>query len=103
MNPYTNRFEKLTPKEHAERERRKANLKQMIAEVHGNAGLLRPDGSPVPAHWSTFKVGEHVEIKGYTFKIAYIGETSILFEPVGPVVLGEAGGVESPRQGRERA
>jgi hypothetical protein len=52
-------------------------------------GLLRPDGSAVPAHWAVFTVGEHVVIKDYTFKVAYIGETAILFEPVGPVIIGQ--------------
>ena len=63
MNPDTNKFEKL---------------------VHGS---VRPDGSPVPEHWSIFTVGEEVTIKDYTFKVAYIGESAILFEPVGPRVL----------------
>lgn len=49
--------------------------------------LVRPDGSKVPKHWSTFRVGELVTIKDYTFKVAYIGEANILFEPVGPVDL----------------
>lgn len=49
--------------------------------------LVRPNGTPVPSHWSIFMVGENYVINGYTFKCKYIGETSILFEPVGPVVL----------------
>ena len=52
--------------------------------------LLRPDGSEVPKHWSTFKLDEHVVVKGYTFRVAYIGESNILLEPVGPVVVGDA-------------
>jgi hypothetical protein len=52
--------------------------------------LLRPNGDPVPKHWSTFTLGELVVIKDYTFKVAYIGETAITFEPVGPTLLGEA-------------
>ena len=46
--------------------------------------LVLPNGSPVPKAWTTFTMGELVEIKGYTFRVAYIGETSVLFEPVKP-------------------
>jgi hypothetical protein len=58
-------------------------------EVKLPVGLVRPNGQPVPKHWSVFRVGEEVVIKDYTFKVAYIGESNILFEPVGPVVIGE--------------
>ena len=51
--------------------------------------LLRPDGSEVPEHWSVFQVGERVVIKNYTFKVAYIGEGTLLLEPAGPVLVGE--------------
>jgi len=44
--------------------------------------LVRPDGSPVPKSWTVFSIDELVEIKGYTFKVAHIGESHILFEPV---------------------
>jgi hypothetical protein len=30
-------------------------------------------------------LGEEVWIKGYPFKVVYIGETSLLFEPAGPL------------------
>lgn len=63
MNPQTNKFEQLIPD---------AALNQ----------LLRPNGTPVPQHWVAFSVGELVTIKDYTFKVCYIGETAILFEPV---------------------
>jgi hypothetical protein len=48
--------------------------------------LLRPNGEPVPSHWVQFAIDELVEIKGYTFRVKYIGESAILFEPVGPIV-----------------
>lgn len=48
--------------------------------------LVRPDGSPVPKHWATFRVDELVVIKDYTFRVAYIGESNILFEPVSAAV-----------------
>lgn len=52
-------------------------------------GFVRADGTPVPAHWSVFKVGEEVTMKGYRFKVGYLGESAILLEPVGPVLVGE--------------
>lgn len=64
MNPETNRFEPL------------------LMSVEGS--LLRPDGTPVPPHWAVFSIDERVIIKNHIFKVAYIGETSILFEPVSP-------------------
>ena len=75
MNPETNRFEEL---------------KQDLAEklIQREPRLLRPDGSPVPEHWSIFTVDEHVNVKNYTFKVAYIGEQTLLLEPVGPILVG---------------
>jgi len=49
--------------------------------------LLRPNGEPVPPHWCVLTVGETIVIKNYTFKICYIGETSILLEPMGIVEI----------------
>jgi hypothetical protein len=69
MNPKTNRFEELT------------EVEKKISTKIGE--LFRPNGELVPKHWTQFRVGEHVVIKDYTFKVAYIGETVILFEPVG--------------------
>ena len=66
MNPETNKFEQLS---------------------EGLSGLLRPNGKPVPQHWTQFQMGELVVIKNYTFKVAYIGESALLFEPVGPLIL----------------
>ena len=77
MNPDTNKFEMLSK----EKEEKEERMKKLF-------GLLRPNGEPVPKHWVTFKFGEKVVIKDYTFKVAYIGETAILFEPVGPTVIG---------------
>lgn len=69
MNPESNKFEALK------------------ADEFG--ALLRPDGRPVPKHWATFQLGEEVVIKGYTFRVAYIGEAALLFEPVAIAVVGE--------------
>jgi hypothetical protein len=54
--------------------------------------LVRGDGSPVPSHWPVFKQGEHVVIKDYTFRVAYLGESVMLLEPVGVAVIGREGG-----------
>lgn len=87
MNPETNRFEELTMRNcQNEAEitygmQNLSRLQQKISEYQSD--LVRPDGSPVPAHWPVFVVGEMVVIKDYTFKVAYIGETAIMFEPVG--------------------
>lgn len=77
MNPETNRFEPLL------------ELKEEKSLQIQFSSLVRPDGSPVPDNWITFKVGELVEIKGYTFVVKYIGETSILFEPYSKLLLSE--------------
>jgi len=100
MNPDTNRFEPLTEEPRELRQDKETTRRQMQelqrrlktadADLLQAAGqLIRPDGSPVPKTWSVFQQGETVVIKNYTFRVAYIGETSILFEPVGPVVLDE--------------
>ena len=85
MNPETNRFETLTTEEI------KRELKELIEEKLDDGPLetrlVRPDGTPVPKHWTVFAVDELVVIKNYTFEVKYIGETAILFEPVGPMVV----------------
>lgn len=89
MNPETNKFEEVFEKGTSEESvGRVEHISKIIQRVQSQ--LVRADGSPVPAHWSTFKVGELVEIKGYTFKVCYIGETSILFEPAGATVVMES-------------
>lgn len=80
MNSETNRFEPLLDAKHADRLRKQFEEK---------TALLRPDGSDVPKHWPVFRVGEEISLKGYSFKVAYIGETSILFEPVGIPLIGK--------------
>lgn len=75
MNPETNKFEKLAEKLEWEKDLEKR--------------LVRPNGEPVPKHWSVFAVSETVVIKNYTFRVAYIGESNILFEPVGQILVGE--------------
>jgi hypothetical protein len=79
MNPETNMFEELHLEglKDAERDQREVQFKKQLEQVQQQieGGLLRPDGSPVPKHWSVFQVGEAVVIKDYTFRVAYIGES----------------------------
>lgn len=85
MNPDTNRFEELC---RDAGESSKDTLMDALAnrEPLLPGQLVRANGSPVPDHWSTFTVGDEIPIRGYVFRVAYIGETSILFEPVGTAV-----------------
>ena len=83
MNPETNRFEPLTE---ATEEQRKL-LEKMTASFVEPRTLLRPNGEPVPKHWITLSPGKLVEVEGYTFKVAHIGEQYVVLEPHGPVVL----------------
>ena len=69
MNPETNKFEMLHP------------------DLFGK--ILRPNGEPVPQHWTQFRDGEQVEVKGYIFEVKCIGETYMVLEPVGPIVIGK--------------
>ena len=87
MNPDTNKFEELT-----EYTKKELEIRRKIDELQGKAcGVLyRPNGQEVPKHWSIFSVGENYVINNYTFRCAYIGETSILFEPVGELIVNES-------------
>jgi len=83
MNPEKNEFETLTELEitcNRELQDRENQLADLI-----KSKLVRPNGEPVPEHWSVFTVDELYEINGYTFRCKYIGKTSILFEPVSPI------------------
>jgi len=97
MNPETNRFECLRPAGQDEdgdlahvttTDPYPVSVGVLHQIVQQQTSLLRPNGEPVPQHWTQFRVGEVVAIKNYSFRVAYIGETAILFEPLGPVVLG---------------
>jgi len=85
MNPNTNRFEQLNEDPGPSIEHLKQQLKNLSPSDKG--ALLRPDGSPVPAHWSIYSIGELVMVKNYTFRVAYIGEQTLLLEPVAPVLV----------------
>lgn len=86
MNPNTNRLEPLTEEQREQADKLKKAL--AYADQTRTDRLLRHDGTPVPEHWSIFKVGDHVVVNNYTFEVAHIGESHLLLEPVGPVVIG---------------
>ena len=88
MNPDTNKFEALKEVCSIDTPQRSHFVDELVADWAAGK-LLRHDGSEVPKHWAIFKVGELVVIKDYTFKVAYIGETAILFEPVEPQIVGD--------------
>lgn len=85
LNPDTNKFEPLTEgKPTIDKIERAIKAGEMSVLPSTGLMLLRPNGLPVPKSWTIFKVGELVVIKDYTFRVAYIGESNILFEPVRP-------------------
>lgn len=87
MNPETNKFEQLIDQFQEPENTTTSELLNHIEQQQ--LSLLRLNGEPVPQHWTQFKIGEIVTIKNYSFRVAYIGETAILFEPVGPIVVGK--------------
>lgn len=90
MNPDTNKFERL---QEILEDDPQGTMAVVKAELENRtAQLLRANGEPVPKHWSIFRVGEHVVLKDYTFKIAYMNDGTLILEPVAPVIVGESGG-----------
>jgi hypothetical protein len=88
MNPETNKFEFLRDQNEDPGPADTATLGLLRKMAQQQTALLRPNGEPVPQHWTQFQVGEYVVVKNYTFKVAYIGETAILLEPAGIPDLG---------------
>jgi hypothetical protein len=86
MNPDSNKFEEL--REATSEEVALAKRLERYRDIE-SLGLVRPDGTPVPKHWSVFMLGERVVVKDYTFKVGYIGESVLLLEPLGPVLVGQ--------------
>lgn len=91
LNPDTGRFENLTEPEFGQSDRMEVlanEIEGRFDEVERIAaspnGLVRPDGSPVPNDWPIFSMEELIVIKGASFRVAYIGDTAILFEPCKP-------------------
>lgn len=93
MNPYTHQLEQLVSPEAASTlaDLRKAHDRMFAAAT--TAGLVRPDGSPVPRTWATLTVGEEIDVKGSTFRVAYMNEQTVVLEPV---TIREIGAVETP-------
>ena len=89
MNPEKNKFEPLFNIDDTELRSKDGLTIPGIPDVFFQRTLVRPNGEPVPKHWSVFQVEENYVINNYTFKCKYIGETSILFEPVGPIEIGK--------------
>lgn len=89
MNPNTNRLEPLAEVGSAQTKELSDHFNQAKALIQQATGstLVRPNGEPIPTHWSIFTVGETVVVKDYTFRIAYMNEGTIVLEPVSPVVV----------------
>jgi hypothetical protein len=84
MNPDTNKFEQLFKEATESPTPLERSLKEATESL-----VIRSNGKPVPKHWTIFQVDENYIINNYTFRCKYIGETSILFEPVGQIIIGE--------------
>ena len=87
MNPDTNKFEELQPAT----EEQKQQILDLEAEFKRmqKSQLVRPDGTPVPAHWTVLSVGQYVVVENYTFAVAHIGESHLLLTPVGIPEVGK--------------
>ena len=95
MNPETNQFEQLEPLKAFDAAVSKHLATRVADELRST--LVRPNGEPVPAHWTVLTTGQHVMVEGYTFSVAHIGESHLLLEPVGPMIVG---GAEGSAEGR---
>jgi len=88
MNPDTNKFEELTDgREKTTAEKQMEDIQSHLSKL-STTNLLRPDGSPVPDHWTVLTLGEVVTIKTHTFEVAYINEGTLVLVPRGPVLVG---------------
>ena len=85
LNEETNKFEVARQPTIAELDK--------LMDTHGNI-LIRPDGSVVPETWLVFKEQELVVVKDHTFRVAHIGETYLVIEPVDKVIMKTPGKVE---------
>jgi hypothetical protein len=91
MNPDTNKFElSILPESEVVRIKKQIQEHLLAACMSGaSAKPLHPDDTLVPTSWVQFQIGEIVDIKNYTFRVAYINDSTILFEPVGPVLASQ--------------
>ena len=61
MNPDTNEMEILSPSNDLNRKVFEDTIKGLTESM--GAGLVRPNGEPVPEHWSRYTVGEEVVLR----------------------------------------
>jgi len=104
MDPHSGKFVPLKEDVRDQMQELESQMAGQVAlgvEAQLEGLLLRPDGTPVPKHWAIFTQDELVEIKGYTFRVKYIGETAILFEPVKAADLSDALVAKMPREFRQ--
>jgi hypothetical protein len=85
MNPDTNKFEPLS--EGVRKLVEKLDYANPERAVYPD--IIRPNGEPVPKHWTVLTVGQDVVVENYTFTVAHIGESHLLLEPKGSVVIGK--------------
>ncbi len=89
MNPDTNEMEVVSPALRDALDELQHNAERLGVAKAETLGLIRPDGTPVPEHWSTYTVDEEVIVKNYRWRVAHIGEKHLLLEPLGPVLVGD--------------
>ena len=53
----------------------------------GEIKVYNADGTEVPKHTLSFKLGETVYIKDQSFKVVCIGESYLVFEPLGLIEI----------------
>jgi len=92
MNPETNRFEEVYPKDKdysKELDSIQREYEKRFSKTKGYEAvdLVRKDGSNIPPNYSVFFVGEEFILKNYRYRVKLIKEDEISFEPVGPVSL----------------
>jgi len=94
VNPNTGQFEPLRDLTATDLKQDKLRELDFFRGLMGQmgtdaAGLVRPDGTPVPPHWPIFNENEIVQVKGWNFKVGHIGESTLVLESHGPMIVGE--------------
>jgi len=83
QNEETGKIEQLTelktPEDLAKLNMR---LQQKVGGFYPN--LIKLDGSPVSKTAIVFTIDELVDIKGYTYRLVYMNESTLVFTPVSP-------------------
>jgi hypothetical protein len=87
MHPKTNRVKPQVLKENVEKTEHGIEIK-CARLLLGLAGKLsRPNGVPVLFTWGLFQEGKTIVVEDYTFKIAHIGGTYLVLEPIGSALI----------------